>query len=151
MSPSGVSFSVARHGPTRESPADSLVVLHGECLPEANLMCRLVAAESKPNDPTAPRNERAIRNKPALVKKCLVVRRCGATSREPVDFGLEEPARGPFVVRILLISARELGLHIVCNFGGQVPFRWSFLDFERSRKKCPKASGRIGVRHWGQT
>ncbi len=34
----------------------------------------------------------------------------------------------------MLISKSKLGLHIVCNFGGQAPFRWSFLD-SKDRKR----------------
>ncbi len=50
--------------------------------------------------------------------------------------GLEESARGPSGVRILLISKSQSGLHIVCIFGGQAPFRKSFLD-SNGREKNP--------------
>jgi len=86
----------------------------------------------RPYSPTG--NERAFRNKPTLVKERVVVRHCEATSHKAVAFGLEDSARRTYRGRSLLISKTDCGLHIVCNFGGQAPFRWSFLD-SKTRKR----------------
>jgi hypothetical protein len=92
------------------------------------------AAGFEPTTLLTLRNERAFRNKPTLVKERVVVRHCEATSHRVVAFGLEESARRTYRVRILLISKNEFGLHIVCNFGGQAPFRSSFLDLKGGKK-----------------
>jgi len=41
---------------------------------------------------------------------------------------LRSQPEGHTEYQILLISKSESGLHIACNFGGQAPFRRSFLD-----------------------
>jgi hypothetical protein len=47
---------------------------------------------------------------------------------ERLHSALRSQPDGHMGYQILLISNSECGLHIVCNFGGQAPFRWSFLD-----------------------
>jgi hypothetical protein len=47
---------------------------------------------------------------------------------ERLHSALRSQPDGHMGYQILLISKSECGLHIVCNFGGQAPFRWSFLD-----------------------
>ena len=42
-------------------------------------------------------------------------------------FSGEMSANAPSRIRILLISMSETGLHVICNLGGQAPFRRSFL------------------------
>ena len=92
---------------------------------------KLGAAGFEPTTLLTPKNERAFRNKPTLVKERVIVRHCEATSHRAVAFGLEESARGPYRVRILLISKSKFGLHIVCNFGGHAPLPMELLGFER--------------------
>ena len=78
--------------------------------------------------PNYPENERAVRDKLKLVPERVLVRRCEARSVGTIPFGLEESVAGSQRVLFLLISSSELGLHIVCVFGGQAAFQRSSFD-----------------------
>src|SRR5208337_78877 len=64
--------------------------------------------------------------------------RCAGSSL-PLLYSISQRTRSELAlalqrVRILRISKSELGLHIVCTFGGQAPLRWSFLDLSGRKR-----------------
>jgi hypothetical protein len=93
--------------------------------------------------PNYPENERAVRDKLKLVQERVLVRRCEARSVGTIPFGLEGSVAGSQRVRILLISSSELGLHIVCIFGGQAAFQRRSFDWTKRLRR--EMGERLGV------
>jgi hypothetical protein len=95
-------------------------------MPEASFVSD-VGLDLNPT-PNYPENERAVRDRLKLVQERVLIRRSEARSVGTIPFGLEESVAGSQRVLILLISSSELGLHIVCIFGGQAAFQRSAFD-----------------------